>query len=81
MKNCRTWNDDCCFIDRRCGTEIRNETAEGTGPETVLSKGNRTGGSEPTRVPLLQSLHSALRTRDRESDEWHAGSRKKFKQL
>lgn len=64
MKNCRTWNDDCCFIGRKCGTEIWNEIVEGTGLETVLSKGNRTGGSELIHVPLLQSWHSALRMWD-----------------
>lgn len=60
-------NDNCCFIDRKCGIETWNEITEGTELETVLSKGNRTGGSELICVPLLQNMHSALRIWDQDS--------------
>lgn len=60
-------NDNCCFIDRKCAIEIWDEITEGAELETVLSKGNRTGGNELICVPLLQNLHSAFRIWDQDN--------------
>lgn len=47
--------------------ELKYEITEGTELETLLSKGNRNGGSELIWMPLLQNLHSALRAWDQDS--------------